>query len=434
MTAPGPGALTEHLFRHAAGRLVAALTRALGPARLDLAEEVVQDALVRALEIWPYRGVPDNPTGWLFAVARHAALDRLRREAVLRRKLSLLVLEPAPAPVTEREDDELVMIFLCCHPSLPPAARIALTLKTVGGFGVEEIAAALLTRPAAVAQQLVRAKRRIRRQRIPLALPGRQALDARLDSVLEVLYLMFTEGYSAHRGEQLTRAELCGEALRLTRILLRAKPTDLPSVNALLALMLLQSSRLPARADDEGDLLRLAEQDRSRWDRAAIREGIHHLERSAAGDHVTAYHIEAAIAACHAATVDGAATDWTRILELYGDLLEIKPSPVVALNRAVALAMVDGPRAGIRALQALARERTMARYHLLPAALGGLWQRAGDAARATRCYRDARKLAGSEPERRFLTRQIERLRPARTGGTSRPRRPSAWSPSGPRED
>ena len=425
MTDAGPAALTEHLFRHAAGRLVAALAGVLGPARLDLAEEVVQDALVRALEIWPYRGVPANPTGWLFAVARNGALDRLRREAVLRRKLTLLAVEDAPSPATEPGDDELAMIFLCCHPSLPTPARIALTLKTVGGFGIEEIAAALLTRPVTIAQQLVRAKRRIREHHLPLLLPHRAALAARLESVCEVLYLMFTEGYSAHRGEQLTRAELCGEAIRLTRMLVRAEPTDLPAVHALLALMLLQSSRLPARVDHDGDLLRLAEQDRSQWDRPAIQEGIHHLERSAAGDRVTAYHIEAAIAACHAATADGAAADWPRVLELYDDLLTVKPSPVVALNRAVALAMVDGPHAGIRALQALAGERPMARYHLLPATLGGLWHRAGDPARAARCYRDARRLAGSAPERRFLSRQIEALRLARTGGTSRPRRPSA---------
>lgn len=305
MTSAGPGALTEHLFRHAAGRLVARLTRVLGPARLDLAEEVVQDALVRALETWPFGGMPENPAGWLFAVARNLALDRLRRAATLRRKLALLEPHHPAATATSRDDDELVMIFLCCHPSLSRPARLALTLKTVGGFGIEEIAAALLTRPPAVAQQLVRAKRRIRREGLRLELPAPAALGSRLDSVLEVLYLLFTEGYAAHRGEDLTHAELCGEALRLTRILAGAEPTDLPAVHALLALMLLQSSRLPARVDAAGDLLRLEEQDRSRWDRAAIADGFRHLERAAAGEHISAFHVEAAIAACHAATVDG---------------------------------------------------------------------------------------------------------------------------------
>jgi RNA polymerase sigma-70 factor (ECF subfamily) len=414
MTEAGPGELTEHLFRHAAGRLVAALTRVVGPARLDLAEEVVQDALVRALEIWPYRGVPANPAGWLFAVARHLALDRLRRESILHRKLSLLDAPDGSSARAEREDDELVLIFLCCHPSLPPAARIALTLKTVGGFGVEEIAAALLARPAAVAQQLVRAKRRIRQERLPLELPEPAALDARLDSVLEVLYLMFTEGYSAHRGEQLTRAELCGEAIRLTRMLAGAEPIARPALRALLALMLLQSSRLPARTSPDSDLLRLDEQDRSLWDRDAIQEGIVHLERSAAGDRVTPYHTEAAIAACHAATVDGAVTDWARVLQLYDELLAAKPTPVVALNRAIAVAMVDGPHAGIRAVEAIHGSGVMARYHLRPAILAGLWQDAGDATRAARYYREARRLAGSEPERRFLSRRIAELESTRT--------------------
>jgi RNA polymerase sigma-70 factor, ECF subfamily len=419
------GLLTEDLFRRVAGRLVSALARILGPERLDMAEEVVQDALVKALEVWPYRGVPANPAGWLFTVARHRALDRVRREATLRRRLEALAPEdPAPGWGTAG-DDELVMVFLCCHPSLPPAARLALTLKTVGGFSVEEIAAALLSRRGAVAQQLVRAKRRIRREGLRLELPAPDALAGRLESVLAAVYLLFTEGHGAHRGEHLVRAALCGEAIRLGRILAAAEPTDVPAVHALLALMLLQASRLPARVDGAGDLLLLEEQDRSRWDRSAIREGFAHLERAAAGPVVTAYHVEAAIAACHAATVDGTPTDWPRVLGLYDELLALAPSPVVALNRAVALAMVRGPRAGIRALRGLRREPALARYHLLPATLGALWVRAGDPGRAARCYREALRGAGSEPERRFLARRLETLRPAPSGRTSRPRRLSA---------
>jgi RNA polymerase sigma-70 factor (ECF subfamily) len=317
------------------------------------------------------------------------------------------------------------MIFLCCHPSLPPAARLALTLKTVGGFGVDEIAAALLSRRGAVAQQLVRAKRRIRRDGLRLELPAPDALAGRLDSVLAAVYLLFTEGHRAHRGERLVRAALCSEAIRLGRILAAAEPTDVPAAHALLALMLLQASRLPARVDGAGDLVLLEEQDRSRWDRSAIREGFAHLERAAAGSVVTAYHVEAAIAACHAATVDGAPTDWPRVLALYDELLALAPSPVVALNRAVALAMVRGPRAGIRALRALGREPALARYHLLPAALGALWLRAGEPGRAGRCYREALRRAGSEPERRFLARRLEAIRPGPSGRTSRSRRLSA---------
>lgn len=425
MSTESNGLPTEDFFRRTAGRLVSALTRILGPNRLDVAEEVVQEALVKALEIWPYRGIPANPSGWLFTVARHRALDRVRREATLRRKLEAWPPEGPGSGRRAGEDDELVMIFLCCHPVLPPAARLALTLKTVGGFSVDEIAAALLSRRATVAQQLVRAKRWIRRRNIRLEVPEPDALTTRLDSVLAALYLLFTEGYGAHQGEHLVRGALCGEAIRLGRMLAAAPPTDLPAVHALLALMLFQASRLPARVDGAGDLLLLTEQDRARWDRAAIREGFAHLERSAAGTVVTAYHVEAAIAACHAATVDGAPTDWPRVLALYDELLALAPSPVVALNRAVALAMVHGPRAGIRALRALRGERALARYHLLPAALGALWLRAGDPGRAARCYRQAVRWAGSEPERRFLARRLETLRPDPSGRTSRRRRLSA---------
>lgn len=432
------GGLPEHLFRHVAGRLVATLTRVVGAARLDMAEEVVQEALVAAVEAWPYQGVPENPVGWLYAVARHRALDRLRREAVLRRKLAALdplVSEQAPGRPGE-PDDQLAMIFLCCHPALSRAGRMALTLKAVAGFGVDEIAAALLARPVAIAQQLVRAKRLIRARGLRFELPATADLAERLESVLDVLYLLFTEGYQAHQGERLTRAALCEEAVRLGRLLLESPATRRPAVHALLALMLLQASRLPARADAAGDVLRFEEQDRSRWSREAIREGFEHLERSAAGRQVTAYHVEAAIAACHAATVDGGATDWTRVLALYDELLVIKPSPVVALNRALALAMVEGPRAGIRALGRLARHRALRGYHLLPAALGALWQQAGDEARAARCYRTAERQAASEPTRRFLAVQAARLGPrarhageAPAAGRVRPRRPASRLPA-----
>ncbi len=402
--------LVDHLFRHSAGRMVAVLARRLGADRLDLAEEVVQEALMRALTTWPYRGVPANPAGWLFQVARHRALDRLRRDGVLRGKLETLGAEWSETSdlATSRgvDDDELAMTLMCCHPALPRPARVALTLKTVGGFSVEEIAAAFLARPATVAQRLVRAKRQIRAERLSLEIPAAEALPARLDSMLDVLYLLFNEGYAAHGGDNLVRAELCGEAIRLARLVAGHPPTDRPPVHALLALVLLQSSRLPARADAAGDVLLLAEQDRSRWDHALIAEGLQHLGRAAAGETVSVFHVEAAIAACHAAAPDEASTDWPYVLRLYDDLLALKPSPVVALNRAIALAMVDGPAAGIRALEALKRHRPLARYHLLPAALAALWRRAGVPATAARYYRAALALPSSSPERRFLQRRL----------------------------
>ena len=414
-TAPSEvDALVEHLFRHSAGRMVSSLARRLGSARLDLAEEAVQDALVRALHTWPYGGVPTEPRAWLFQVAKHRALDLLRREASLRGKLELIEGAPGPAWGLDAADDdavgddELAMMFMCCHPSLPQLARIALTLKIVGGFSVDEIAAAFLAEPAAIAQRLVRAKRQIREQDIPIEVPQSEEIDGRLESVLDVLYLFFNEGYSVHGGENLVRAELCGEAIRLAGILARNRRTDLPPVHALLALMLLQASRLPARVDEAGDLLLLSEQDRTRWDRGLIAEGLRHLNRAASGDRMTPYHVEAAIAACHAVASDEASTDWAYVLRLYGELLALKPSPVVELNRAIALAMVEGPTAGIRAIEGIQRHPALARYSLLPAALGALWLRAGDATRAAGYYREALTRPSSAPERRFLEKQLER--------------------------
>ena len=406
-------ALVEHLFRHSAGQMVSRLARWLGSARLDLAEEAVQDALVRALQTWPFRGVPAEPRGWLFQVARHRALDLIRRDVALRGKLDGLHgaadhFPEADVRDSALDDDELAMMFMCCHPSLPHPGRIALTLKTVGGFGVGEIAAAFLAEPDAIAQRLVRAKRQIREQEIAIEIPRPDELGARLESVLDVLYLLFNEGYAAHGGENLVRAELCGEAIRLAGILSRNPATAVPAVHALLALMLLQASRLPARVDDAGDLLLLAEQDRARWDHGLIAEGLGHLELAASGSEVTAYHVEAAIAAAHALAHDQASTDWVGIVRLYDDLLALKPSPVVELNRAIALAMADGPAAGIAAIARVEADPALARYYLLPAALGGLWLEAGDAGRAAVYYREALTRPCSGPERRFLEKQLAR--------------------------
>jgi RNA polymerase sigma-70 factor (ECF subfamily) len=412
MPPPEVSALVEHLFRHSAGQMVARLGRWLGAARLDLAEEAVQDALVRALSSWPFSGVPAEPRGWLFQVARNRALDLLRREASLRGKLDGLgeAFGKPPEQNPALGDDELAMMFMCCHPSLPPPARVALTLKTVGGFSVEEVAAAFLAEPEAIAQRLVRAKRQIRDHGIAIEIPPESERGARLESVLDVLYLLFNEGYSAHGGENLTRGELCAEAIRLAEILAGHRATDLPVVHALLALMLLQASRLPARVDEAGDLLLLADQDRGTWDQELIAGGLRHLEGAASGTELSAYHVEAAIAATHAVAPDATSTKWDCIVQLYDDLLALKPSPVVELNRAIALAMAEGPAVGIKAIERIEANPALARYYLLPAALGRFWLEAGDAERAAAYYREARGRSCSAPERRFLERQLTRCR------------------------
>jgi RNA polymerase sigma-70 factor (ECF subfamily) len=412
--------LVDHLFRRSAGQMVSTLTRIFGSRNLSLAEEVVQEALVRAIETWPHRGIPENPAGWLMQVARNRALDRLRRESRLHRKLAELgglgelgeVRGSGPEP-----DDTLSMLLMGCHPLLPPETRVTLTLKTVGGFGVEEIARALLLRPATVAQRLVRAKRLIRERKISFALPAR-GLTSRLASALEVLYLLFNEGYAAHGGDNLVRAELCEEAIRLASLLAAHSATGRPEVHALLALFLLQASRLPARSDSAGALVLLADQDRGRWDRGMIAAGLRHLERCAQGKRRTSYHLEAGIAACHAVAASSAATDWAQILALYDELLAANPSPVVALNRAVALSMVAGPQAGLAAIAGIAElagHAQLATYYLLPATRGDLWLKCGERERAASCYRQALALPCSEPERRFMFQRLEDCAPAPPG-------------------
>ncbi|MGH3877710.1 MAG: RNA polymerase sigma factor [Actinophytocola sp.] len=394
-----PNQVVEQLFRHTSGRIVATLARTLGPARLDLAEEAVQEALLRALQRWPYTGVPDNPAGWLFHVARNTALDRVRHDEVARAKLPLLALpERADVPGT---DDELALMFLCCHPGLPVASQVVLTLKTVGGLGVDEIAAALLAQPATVAQRLVRAKRWLRENPVPLEVD-----QSRVDSVLAVLYLLFDAGYDAVEGDSAVRGELCGEAVRLCRLLRADDRTDLPRTRALLALMLLQGSRLGARTDPRGDILLLADQDRSRWDRGMIAEGTRLFGSSCTGDERSAFHVEAAIALCHTMAPDVEHTDWARIVALYDDLLALKPSPVAALNRAIAAAMAGD--LDHRELERLEHEPALRDYHLLPAVLGALWLRSGRPDTAAGYYRTALTKRISTPTRRFLERQLDR--------------------------
>jgi RNA polymerase sigma-70 factor (ECF subfamily) len=394
--------LVDHLFRREAGRMVAGLTRIFGPAHLGLAEDVVQEALLQALRIWPFRGVPDNPTGWLIQVAKNRALDALRRNASLAAKgediRAWAAALTGPEPETEM-DDQLRLIFICCQSAVTPEARVALTLKTVGGFGVPEIARAFLAKEATVAQRLVRAKHRLQQVKPPFELP--RDLPAALDSVLEVLYAMFNEGYSTHRGEELVRRDICLEAIRLARLVAGHPALDTPKAHALAALLHLQGARLASRVDAEGNLLLLSEQDRSAWDRGMIAAGFRHLDRSARGDELSVYHLEAGIAAAH----NAGETDWPEILRLYDLLLAAKPSPVVALNRAVALAMVEGPEAGLAALAPIRLDD----YYLLPATEGELHARAGHPHEAAEAFYRALEMTCPEPVRRRLAERMREL-------------------------
>lgn len=408
--------LVDHLFRTSAGHLVAWLTRIFGPAHLALAEEVVQDALLKALQQWPYSGVPQNPAGWLFRVARNGALDVLRRSASFEARAHEVAAELQRASATEDpsdcaiEDDELRMVFMCCHPSLPEDARVALSLKTVGGFGVAEIARAFLVSEPTIAQRLVRAKRVLRDERVALDLPQGSDLAARTESVLEVLYLLFNEGYNAHAGDDLIRRDLCGEALRLGRLVAQSpRLSPAPAAHALVALMAFHAARLPARVDRHGEMVLLEDQDRSLWDRGLVALGLAHFERSAEGTRMTVYHVQAAIAAVHASAERTELTDWTRILSLYDDLMALNPSPVIRLNRAVALSRVAGGTAALAELHALEDEPALRNYYLLPSITGRMFAELGDYARAAACYRQALERPCSEPERRFLRRRLEAL-------------------------
>jgi RNA polymerase sigma-70 factor, ECF subfamily len=414
---PETGLLLEHLFRHQAGRMVAHFTRVLGPANLELAEEAVQEAMLRALETWPYSGVPANPPAWLFRVAHNAAIDAVRRaqktQPLDAEESDALLGELTGSPPTpddpdleeQLRDDELRMIVMCCHPEIPAEAAVALSLKTVGGFSVREIASVFLAEEAAIAQRLVRAKRQIREHGLTLEVPRGADLELRLDSVMEVIYCMFNEGYTTHEGENLIRRDLCQEGLRLG-CLVALSSISAPRVHALVALMAFQAARLPARTDEAGDLVLLDSQDRGLWDRNLIALGFHHFERSMSGDTVSSYHVEAAIAAVHARATGPADTDWPMILELYDQLLAINPSPVVALNRAVAISKVHGSAEALRAVEPLAGNRKLRDYHLLLAVRGHLLVELGRRNEAAACFREAIARRCSAPERRFLSRKL----------------------------
>jgi RNA polymerase sigma-70 factor (ECF subfamily) len=411
---PDPAApLVEHFFRHEAGRLVSVLTRFFGWRNFDLVEDMVQSTLLQALEAWRVR-VPDNPSAWLHRIARNKILDALRRDRIGQRamagwaaargaheqKLEELFFD------AEIEDSQLRMMFACCHPHLPRENQLALTLKTLCGFGNAEIARALLVGEEAIKKRLQRATRDLVEHQIALDPPAADELVGRLDVVHQVLYLLFNEGYSSCEGDSAIRADLCEEAARLCHLLCSQPRLSTPSSHALMALMLFHGARLEARLDREGALLLLEEQDRSKWDHRLIGRAQDYLNRSAEGTVVSAYHLEAAIAYHHCTAKSYVATDWPAILRLYDHLLSISRSPIYLLNRAIVVAQIDGPAMGIRALEEATGDRALVHYHLFDATLGELYRRVGDFARAREHLETARRKTNSPFDRAIIDRRL----------------------------
>ena len=409
--------VVEHFFRHETGRLHGALTRLLGPGNLSLVEDVAQGALLQAMRTWSIGGVPPNPSAWITRVAMNLARDALRHRRMAAGKETAIIthieqilpnLPAAGDGEHEIRDDALRLMFVCCHPSLAPDAQVVLALKVLCGFSTAEVARAFLSSEAAIEKQLTRTKQRIRDQDIGFDIPQGTELSARLDGVLAALYLLFNEGYKASAGERLLREELCHEAVRLTALLVAHPAGATPRSHALLALMLLTAARFPSRLDAHGDFLRLDDQDRSKWDQALIARGLMHLVEAAQGNEVSEYHLQAGIAACHCTAADYASTNWSRILRHYDELNRIKPSPVVALNRAVAVAHLHGPQAGLDAIAAIPARDRLDTHYLLHAVQGELYWRLKDHRAAAESFRRALQLAQVGPEQLYLTRMLER--------------------------
>jgi RNA polymerase sigma-70 factor (ECF subfamily) len=415
MTKTDPGRIREtldSLYRSESGRILATLIRLLGD--LDIAEDALHDAFKAALEQWPAEGIPSNPRSWLVSAGRFKAIDRLRRTARFDTYLDTIgeqfdadAKDPSELADEGVSDDQLRLIFTCCHPSLAPESRIALTLREVCGLTTEEIASAFLATPPALAQRIVRAKAKIRDAHIPYEVPSPSDLPKRLDTVLHVVYLVFNEGYSASSGGSLTRSDLSGEAIRLGRVLVELLPE--PEAMGLLALMLIQESRRSARTSAEGDLILLEDQDRSLWNREYIAEGSALVERALLSRRFGPYTIQAAIAAVHAGAPNAAATDWQEIVGLYDVLIRAEPSPVVELNRAVAVAMRNTPEAGLVLIDAILSRGDLADYHLAHSARGELCRRLGRFEEARASFTRALSLVRQEPERRFLERRLREL-------------------------
>jgi RNA polymerase sigma-70 factor (ECF subfamily) len=405
----------DAVYRDESRRVFATLVRVLG-GDFDLAEEAMHEAFASAMEQWPRDGVPDNPRAWLVSAGRFKAIDAMRRRArhdaslgEIAERLNAESNDPAIQAEQDEgiEDDRLRLIFTCCHPALAPDARVPLTLREVCGLTTEEIARAFLTPAPTVAQRIVRAKTKIKAAKIPYQVPSRVDLPERLDTVLQCVYLVFNEGYSASSGESLTRADLSAEAIRLGRLLVELLPE--PEVIGLLALMLLQESHRAARATSTGEIILLEDQDRSLWNREQITEGTALVQRSLSSRQIGPYSLQAAIAAVHAEAATASATDWAQIVGLYGLLLRIEPSPIVELNRAVAVAMRDGPEAGLKLIDEILARGELSDYHLAHAARAELCRRLNRTSDAKAAYERALTLARQDPEKRFLQRRLRDL-------------------------
>jgi RNA polymerase sigma-70 factor, ECF subfamily len=404
--------LVEDVYRSESRHVLATLIRLLGD--FDTAEEALHDAFAVAVEQWARDGVPDNPRAWLVSTGRFKAIDAMRRRARFDESLAELAKQSETAVYDNDaqddesvEDDRLRLIFTCCHPALSPEAQVAMTLREVCGLATEEIARAFLTKPATIAQRIVRAKAKIHDTRIPYEVPPKKELPDRLDAVLRVIYLVFNEGYSASCGESLTRHDLSAEAIRLGRLLIELLPE--PEAIGILALMLLHDSRRAARTSPTGDLILLEDQDRSLWSRDQILEGVSLVEQALSSSPVGPYTIQAAIGAVHAQAASAAATDWAQIVALYDVLMRAQPSPVIELNRAVAVAMRDGPSAGLVLINAILTRGDLQSYHLAHSARADLCRRLGRTADARTSYERALSLTQQEPERRFLARRLSEL-------------------------
>ena len=411
--------IVDNLFRHDAGRLVSVLTRIFGADNLELAEDVVQDSLVEALNQWTYKGIPDNPSGWLFMVAKNKALNIVNREKYKRKYLSDVVhfldsewtAEPALNHIFSEQqiiDDQLRMMFTCCHPSISPDSQVALTLKTLCGFSILEIAKAFLTTEENINKRLVRARQKIREDKISFDVPEGNDLEPRLAAVLETIYLLFNEGYSASGGNDLIRFELCEEAIRLTEIIASHEAIKNKSnVYAMLALMYLNASRFRSRTSDSGDILTLAEQDRSRWDLTLMQKGFYYLEKSTADKTLSIYHILAAISAYHCSARDFESTDWKSILSLYDKLVLIDDSPIIQLNRAIVLSKVNGPLSGLNELNKIKAIPAMESYHLFHSTRGEFYLQLNELNNAAESFEKAIVLSPLQAEKDHLKRKLD---------------------------